>query len=76
MTRREFLASLGGTTAAILPLTAGAQQKAMPVIGFLNAGLPPVDRSLPATLLHQGMGELGFVEGQNMIWEYRWAERI
>ena len=75
MKRRQFIALFGGMAMA-WPLGAHAQQKAMPVIGALNVF------SLPANLgdlirgpIHQGMSELGFVEGQNMIWEYRWAER-
>ena len=73
MRRRNFMTVLAG--AAVYPLSAGAQQKAMPVIGYLSAYSPPVnlgDRVRGP--IHQGMGELGFVEGQNMEWEYRWAE--
>ena len=52
-----------------------AQQKAMPVIGQLSAFSPPANLGdLLRGSIRQGMGEMGFVEGQNMIWEYRWGE--
>ena len=55
--------------------TPRAQQRAMPVIGALNVGSPPADLGdLLRGPIHQGISEMGFVEGQNMIWEYRWAE--
>jgi putative tryptophan/tyrosine transport system substrate-binding protein len=73
MRRRELMALLG--SAIVWPLAAHAQQKGMPVIGSLSIFSPPAN---PADLLrdpiHEGMGEMGFVEGQNMRWEYRWAE--
>jgi putative tryptophan/tyrosine transport system substrate-binding protein len=71
MRRREFIAGLGG--AAAMPLAARAQQQPMPVIGFLSA------LSEAATLKHQaqfrrGLNEAGFMPGQNVVVEYRWAE--
>jgi len=71
--RRELLLLLGGTMAA--PRVLRTQQKAMPVVGFLSPGSPPANLDdLIHSPLHQGMSEMGFVEGQNVVWEYRWAE--
>ena len=72
MRRREFITLLGGV-AANWPLTAGAQQPALPVVGFVNAASPGGSYPpLPAFL--KGLGETGFVEGRNVVIEYRWAE--
>jgi putative ABC transport system substrate-binding protein len=52
-----------------------AKQKAIPVVGFLSPGSPPANLDdLIHSPLHQGMSEMGFVEAQNVVWEYRWAE--
>jgi putative tryptophan/tyrosine transport system substrate-binding protein len=73
MQRRDFIALLGGVFS--WPLLAHAQQKAMPVIGQLSVGSPPADLGVSLRgPIHQGMSEMGFVEGKNMMWEYRWAE--
>src|SRR5262249_7830429 len=70
ITRGEFIALLGG--AAALPLAARAQQAAIPVIGYLNLGSPESDVSR-LTGLRRGLNQTGYVEGRNLVIEYRWA---
>ena len=71
MTRRDFMTVL--VSAAVYPTLAGAQQKEMPVIGLLNGSSPGPYAPFVAAF-HQGLSEAGYVDGQNVAIEYRWAE--
>src|SRR5690349_4050570 len=71
MRRRSFMAVAAGTVFS--PLLGHAQPKGMPLVGSLSL----TSRGLSAPLMaafHQGLGEVGFVEGRNVAFEYRWAE--
>jgi len=71
MRRRDFITLLGGAAAA-WPFKAHAQQPAMPVVGYLSNGSPEADASR-LTGLRRGLNQSGYVEGRNLVIEYRWA---
>jgi putative ABC transport system substrate-binding protein len=73
MRRRDFIALIGGSAFA-LPIAAGAQQP-VPVIGYLSSGSLESDNvAARLTAFRQGLNELGYVEGQSIVIEYRWAQ--
>ena len=72
MRRREFIAGLVGAVSS--PVVAHSQQRGMPMIGFLSTLSPSNMAANVMNEFHQGLKEAGFVEGQNVKIEYRWAE--
>src|SRR5215469_13458555 len=72
MRRREFIALVGGAAAA-WPLAAHPQKPKQPVIGFLNAGTPEGYSHYVAGF-RRGLADMGYIENQNLVVEYRWAE--
>ena len=72
MRRREFLGVLGGA-AAVWPIAARAQQNSIPMIGFLS-GRSRDEASGDTAGFHQGLSEMGYVDGRNVAVEYRWSE--
>src|SRR6516162_2141177 len=72
MRRREFIAGLG--SAAAWPLAARAQDKPLPVVGWLSSQSADDDYKNFTLPVLQGLKETGYIEGQNVAVEYRWAE--
>ena len=75
MTRREFIALIGGAGLLLAAKVrrARAQQPAMPVLGFLSSASPDLYSDRLRTF-RQGLKEVGYIEGQNVEIDYRWAE--
>src|SRR5260221_13045035 len=71
--RRDLLVLVAGAAAALGPLAARAQQKTMPVIGFLGASTPPAMSDWVGAFVRR-LHERGWSEGRNIAIEYRWAE--
>jgi hypothetical protein len=69
--RREFITLVGG--AAAWPITVRAQQPAMPVVGYLSGAAPGASRHL-IDAVKKGLGQVGYVEGRNITFDYRFAE--
>src|SRR5262245_56401530 len=76
MKRREFITLIGGAAVApsfLWPLTARARQPTIPIVGYVHSDSPQTVAGLLAAF-REGLSETGYIEGQNVAIEYRWAE--
>jgi putative tryptophan/tyrosine transport system substrate-binding protein len=72
MKRRDFIAGLG--SAVVCPVAAGAQQRALPVIGYIGVGAGELVSKRATIAFLKGLSETGYADGRNVMIEYHWSE--